>query len=285
MLKKRVTMKDIARRLGISVNSVSHALNDASDISSETKEKVMKTAVELGYKFNMIKRGERSGTLLVAGICESFSDSYCCEILDFLRSELEARGFAFNAVAADKFSKNNLQTFLARGVNGIISLLSPFNLDAVELGVPVVVLGGGNVPTGMDLVEFDNIAAGENAAEYFESLGVQTAVYAYKNRSGAKERCDSVKAAASRRGIKVKEIHADKSASVPSEADAVAVDMALNAVDLRGAKKDVAVFETLGRDIIDRSEAAASAAERLSFYIKTGCIAEKTEPIKLKTIL
>ena len=72
---------------------------------------------------------------------------------------------------------------------------------------------------------------------------------------------------------------------MPSEADAVAVDMALNAVDLRGAKKDVAVFETLGRDIIDRSEAAASAAERLSFYIKTGCIAEKTEPIKLKTIL
>ena len=51
------------------------------------------------------------------------------------------------------------------------------------------------------------------------------------------------------------------------------------------AQKDVAVFETLGRDIIDRSEAAASAAERLSFYIKTGCIAEKTEPIKLKTIL
>ncbi|HCF38603.1 MAG TPA: LacI family transcriptional regulator, partial [Thermosipho africanus] len=39
--KKYVTIKDIAKVAGVSVNTVSRALNDKPDINSETKKRIL----------------------------------------------------------------------------------------------------------------------------------------------------------------------------------------------------------------------------------------------------
>lgn len=44
-----VTIKDIAKRLGVSISTVSKGLNNASDISDDTRQKVLDTAIEMGY--------------------------------------------------------------------------------------------------------------------------------------------------------------------------------------------------------------------------------------------
>lgn len=44
-----VTIKDIAKRLGISISTVSKGLNGASDISEEMRQLVLDTALEMGY--------------------------------------------------------------------------------------------------------------------------------------------------------------------------------------------------------------------------------------------
>ena len=44
-----VTIKDISNKLGISISSVSKALNGATDISQKTREKVIEVANEMGY--------------------------------------------------------------------------------------------------------------------------------------------------------------------------------------------------------------------------------------------
>ena len=44
-----VSMKDIAQRCGVSVATVSKALNDQPDIGAETREKIHKVAAEMGY--------------------------------------------------------------------------------------------------------------------------------------------------------------------------------------------------------------------------------------------
>ena len=43
------TIKDIARKVGKSITTVSRALNNYDDISQETKELVRQTAQEMGY--------------------------------------------------------------------------------------------------------------------------------------------------------------------------------------------------------------------------------------------
>jgi Transcriptional regulators len=47
-----VTIKDIAKKLGISVATVSRALRDTYDVSKDTREKVLNAAAELKYKPN-----------------------------------------------------------------------------------------------------------------------------------------------------------------------------------------------------------------------------------------
>ena len=60
-------IKDIAKKLGIATSTVSKGLNGAKDISEETRQLVLDTAVEMGYavKRDVYKRQ--------ASICPSSS--------------------------------------------------------------------------------------------------------------------------------------------------------------------------------------------------------------------
>ena len=47
-----VTIYDVAREAGVSIATVSKALNDSSTISEHTKERIRETAERLGYRPN-----------------------------------------------------------------------------------------------------------------------------------------------------------------------------------------------------------------------------------------
>lgn len=72
-----VTIKDIAREVGVSPSTVSRALSDSPLISEKTKRRVRKIAQKLGYERNELARGLVKGSsgavgLLVANITNSF---------------------------------------------------------------------------------------------------------------------------------------------------------------------------------------------------------------------
>ncbi|MBQ2477929.1 MAG: LacI family DNA-binding transcriptional regulator [Erysipelotrichales bacterium] len=48
-----VSIKDIAKKCGVSVATVSKALNNQSDVSAATKTKIQKVAAEMGYSVNV----------------------------------------------------------------------------------------------------------------------------------------------------------------------------------------------------------------------------------------
>jgi len=62
------TINDIAKKLGISASTVSRALNDHPDISSETKKKVKKVAKELNYRPNPIAQSLKSNRTTTIGV-------------------------------------------------------------------------------------------------------------------------------------------------------------------------------------------------------------------------
>ena len=53
---KRVTIKEIASICGVSVSTVSRAINNGEEISAETKGKILKTIDDLGYVPNQNAR-------------------------------------------------------------------------------------------------------------------------------------------------------------------------------------------------------------------------------------
>jgi LacI family transcriptional regulator len=67
-MHKKCTIKDVALRAGVSVNTVSRALNNKPDVSPKTRENVIQAASELNYKPNRFARGLRSVNSRTIGV-------------------------------------------------------------------------------------------------------------------------------------------------------------------------------------------------------------------------
>ena len=57
MDRKRVTIEDVARAAGVSRQTVSRAINDQEEISSQTRARVLRIVEEMGYRPSGIARG------------------------------------------------------------------------------------------------------------------------------------------------------------------------------------------------------------------------------------
>ena len=65
----RVSIRDVAREAGVSVTTVSHALNDKGRLNPETRQRVREVADRLGYRPNPAAKSLVSGrTGLIAAI-------------------------------------------------------------------------------------------------------------------------------------------------------------------------------------------------------------------------
>ena len=65
---QRVTIKDIARMAGVSVTTVSRALNNAPEINGETRLRIMELCRKEGYRTNLLARSLSSSRTHVIGV-------------------------------------------------------------------------------------------------------------------------------------------------------------------------------------------------------------------------
>ena len=92
MSKKNVSLKAIAAELGLSINTVSHAIRDMDDISKATKQRVREKALELGYMPNVVsqrlKKGEKAVVaLLVSSFSNLYFNSLCNELIKIFKKK------------------------------------------------------------------------------------------------------------------------------------------------------------------------------------------------------
>ena len=91
---ERVTIKDVARRAGVSDISVSRVMRNAPNISAKLREKVTSAADELGYTPSRLAGALKARTSnLVSVIVPSMSNAVFPEVLDGIDSVLAANGY------------------------------------------------------------------------------------------------------------------------------------------------------------------------------------------------
>ncbi len=82
MFQKRVTIKQIASELNVSIMTVSRALNDRSNVDSRTKQKVLEVAARLGYKPNYIAKSlALNKTFSIGVVFPEISHSFFPEVI------------------------------------------------------------------------------------------------------------------------------------------------------------------------------------------------------------
>ena len=125
-------MKDIARDLGVSLMTVSKALRSHSDISEETKRRVLKRASELNYRPNWIARSlVTRRTYMVGLIIPDLMHSFFAEVAKGITRKFQPLGYQIVISNSEENSDTELreiEVLLDRSVDGIIIAAAQSNV-------------------------------------------------------------------------------------------------------------------------------------------------------------
>src|SRR4029078_11453912 len=91
---KKLSMKELAKELNVSVATVSKALSDSHEISEQTKTKVLDTAARLNYTLNPYAsslRNKKSKTIAV--ILPEVADNFFSLAINGIQSVAEKKGY------------------------------------------------------------------------------------------------------------------------------------------------------------------------------------------------
>ena len=119
-----VSIKDIAMEMGVSIATVSMALNDKDQISKETKERVKETARRMGYQPSMVARALKTNhTKTIGMVVGAIANDYFLEEIAAVEDIASERGygvFICDARASKEGALAALETLLSRNVEIII---------------------------------------------------------------------------------------------------------------------------------------------------------------------
>ncbi|MBO4978847.1 MAG: LacI family DNA-binding transcriptional regulator [Clostridia bacterium] len=89
MDQKRVTVKDIAAKLGVSLGIINKALNDKGGISDEMRERILTTAREMGYRVNKVAQSMARNTIVLGVLVPAQEKDYFSFLKKGLDKEFE----------------------------------------------------------------------------------------------------------------------------------------------------------------------------------------------------
>ncbi len=171
------TIRDVAKRAGVGVATVSRVLNDSTAVSPITRQKVQTAIEELNYSPSPIARRLSLGRTMTIGVIAPF----------FIRPSYVERLRGVEAALADSeydFIIYNVETVARRNdcfrdvprqerVDGLLIMTLPPDDEEVEnfiqAGMPTVLIDG--MHPRLSHVMIDDVAGGRQATQHLIDLG------------------------------------------------------------------------------------------------------------------
>jgi len=189
---KRVSLKDIANKVGVSTALVSYVLNGqekGKKVGKELADKIRQAAVEMDYQPNEIARSLRKGTTKTLGlIVADISNPFFSHLARCVENEAMNYGYTVIMGSSDEdVSKSELliNTFLKRQVDGFI--ISPAEgtvsqaKKIIEEEIPLVLIDRFFTGLVTNTVVLDNYHSTHEATSYLIQKGYRKiAIVAYK---------------------------------------------------------------------------------------------------------
>lgn len=148
MDKKAVTIKDIARMLGISKSTVSRALIGRSDVHPETKQKIIDLASQLNYEPNLLAINlKQHKTNTIGVIVPETINRFFARAVGGIQKHADMAGVNVMICQSNESyisEKKNLQSLVSSRVDGIIVSISRETDSSdhfqplIEKGIPLV---------------------------------------------------------------------------------------------------------------------------------------------------
>ena len=182
------SLKDISKICGVSVATVSKALNNHTDIGEETKEYIRKVAKELGYSPNSSARALKTrrtygiGVLFVDEAMSGLTHDYFSAVLDSFKRTVEKFGYDITFINCCKERENRmsyLEHSRYRGFDGVVLACIDFHdpevIELVQSDIPVVTID--HLFNDRIGVVSDNVGGIRELLEYIHDCGHSRIAY------------------------------------------------------------------------------------------------------------
>lgn len=121
---KPIGIKDVAKKAGVSISTVSHVLNETKPVSDSLRKRVMDAVEELHYEVNMVAKGLKSGrTHNIAVVVNSLTSTFFPPLLQSIQGDADRLGYTVTVFATGgdlNKEKQLIQTLKTLWIDGII---------------------------------------------------------------------------------------------------------------------------------------------------------------------
>lgn len=177
MNKKPVTMKDIARKAGVSITTVSHVISKTRNVAQETRELVLRTLEELDYQQTESKQSETATLDRIGVITADIQEDYyilLVKTIETIASENNISVLFCDSADDIEKEKHNIRMMLSKNVDGLI--LAPVSYSAYprELrttDIPIVLVDRQYEKHNTTFVGINNADSAYNGTKYLVEKG------------------------------------------------------------------------------------------------------------------
>ncbi len=186
------TIKDIARRVGVSHSTVSRALCGSPLISTETVKRVQQAALEMGYQPSFAARSLKTNQSQVLGVVVSnIDDPFFSEILQGIEDEAQQSGYSLFIAASQRDLERQdgiVQAMQQHRVDGVIICSTSFNIAQsrvfLENLTPIVVINNQAAEDYRYSIYHDDVDGSRQITRHLLDLGHQKIAYLGNSISG-----------------------------------------------------------------------------------------------------
>jgi LacI family transcriptional regulator len=174
-----ITIRDVARRAGVSTMTVSRVINSSGYASPETRKRVEQAVSELGYVPNAVARHLRSRrTKTIALVLSDITNPFFTTIARGVEDAAAVRGYAVMFANTDESESEEMQylrILAQRQIDGVLlvpagSSAEPFRLMRTR-SIPVVVIDRRVTARDVDQVHCDSVRGAEQLVQHLIALG------------------------------------------------------------------------------------------------------------------
>ena len=179
--QKRISLKDLAHELGVSIATVSRALRNSPEIGQEMQMKVKELAKRLNYRPNPFAQSLRKeGPRIIGVVVPNLVTHFYAAVLDGIEDEARRAGYSVissNSHESCEDEMRAIDNFINLHVEGIIASVSQNTTDyshfekVSKMGIPLVFFGRTCLPDLFSSVTANGDVAAQEATQHLIETG------------------------------------------------------------------------------------------------------------------
>ena len=180
-IKRRTSLKDLARELGVSIATVSRALRNSPEIGLEMQEKVKSLAKKMNYRPNPFAQSLRKEAPRIIGVVvPNLVSHYYSSVLDGIEDEASKAGYSIISANTHEDSEAEVRAidnFISMHVEGIVACLAQSTTnythfeEIATMGIPLVFFGRTCLSEKFSCVTANGDEAAQQATQHLIDTG------------------------------------------------------------------------------------------------------------------